>query len=111
MEQTKDLSGDDVAGAMRNRTTSIQTKDLGDGASNTICWSESLGYDLEQDIVFSNDTVGASFALYSTALITGRQWPVGVDQKTGEFTSILFGDSDNSLPWVIGSNHISTETM
>ncbi len=101
-----DLSLDDVAGPMRNRTTSIHTKDLGDGASNTICWSESLGYDLELDILFNGESVGASFALFSNALITGNRWNAGIDSKTGETFTILFGDSDNSYPWLIGSNHI-----
>ncbi len=101
-ERAIDISLQDAAGPMRNRITSIHTNELGDGASNTICWSESLGYDLEENILFPNDEFGgASFALYSTALITGSRWIVN-----SELDSILFGDSDNSLPWVIGSNHI-----
>ena len=71
-----DISLQDAAGPMRNRNTSIHTSELGDGASNTICWSESLGHDLEGNTwPWPQDQYGAaSFALLSTALITGHLW-------------------------------------
>ena len=99
-ERALDLSTKDAAGPMRNRASSISTTQLGDGASNVICWSESLGYDLVRDILFGfNDTKGANFALFSPSLITGQSWSVG-DGKT-----IYFGNSTNSLNFLIGSNH------
>jgi type II secretory pathway pseudopilin PulG len=89
------LSIAEVASAMRNRETSIHTDDLGDGASNTICWSESLGY-----IANNGVQKRANSSLLSTALVTGNRWS-GAGVK-----SLLFGNSNASLPMLIGSNHI-----
>ncbi len=97
-----DLSVEDVAGAMRNRTTSIRSDELGDGASNTICWSESLGHDLKQDFIFDGE-VGASFALLSSTLATGNSYIADLDN----LDTILFGDGENSFSFLIGSNHIN----
>jgi hypothetical protein len=91
------LSITEVAGAMRNRKTSIHTDDLGDGASNTICWSESLGW-----IANNGVQKRANSALLSTALITGHRWFSSGVPSSG----LLFGNSNASLPMLIGSNHI-----
>jgi prepilin-type processing-associated H-X9-DG protein len=104
-----EISLEDAAGPMRNRLTSIHNDQLGDGASNTVCWSESLGYDLEDDIIFNGDLPGANFALHSPGLVTGIDWITGFGEDGP--TRALFGEAGNSLPWLIGSNHLGANNV
>ena len=91
-DRALDISLNDAAGAMRNRLTSILASELGDGASNTLLWGESLG-NIEEDGQFTR----ANFSLMSMGIVTGDRWVVG--------DAIIFGSAEGSTSFLIGSNH------
>ncbi|MEM9410503.1 MAG: DUF1559 domain-containing protein [Planctomycetota bacterium] len=96
-----DLFDHQVLGAMRNRELSIAANDLVDGTSNTIAWGESLGLILpptaEDNETDQPHLKGVNSSLLNASIHTGHSY--FLEQ------SILFGSSEASIHWLIGSNH------
>lgn len=97
-----DVSLDQASGPMRNRVTSITTDQLVDGASNTIGWSESLGFINAAEDTQSGkpELAGANFTFFNNSLTTGDAFILGNAQP-----SFLFGSAEGSRPFLIGSMH------
>ena len=102
-ERAIDLNLGQVFGAMRNRADSIRTDELLDGASNTACWTESVGWidSFDQTPSGKPELIGANFALFGNAVITGRNFLVnGFNEPP-----TLFGSAEGSTNFVPGSMH------
>ncbi|MEM9409794.1 MAG: DUF1559 domain-containing protein [Planctomycetota bacterium] len=91
----------DALGALRNRGDSLPIEGVGDGSSNTIMWGESIGniQNAEVSETGAPRLVGANFAMFHTALVTGHRWLVD------ERDPILFGSANASYQFLIGSYH------
>ena len=102
-ERALDLSLEQASSAMRNRLDSIRSDELPDGATNTVCWAESVGWIDSADETPSGkpELIGANFALFGNAVTTGRAFLVnGLDEPP-----TVFGSAEGSANFLPGSMH------
>ena len=98
-----DFDLEQASGPLRNRLDGIRSDELIDGSSNTVCFGESVGW---IDSASASSTgkpqlVGANFALFGNAAITGNAFFVdGADEPAS-----VFGSATGSVNFLFGSMH------